>query len=233
MDLIRRAFGRRSAAPSKERRPATPGSKPPRTPPALLPKDDLHSFWRDPDATNRPERYIEHPGRSAFLLEFARPYISPESTILEVGCNVGRNLAHIFDAGYHRLAGIEINGDALDALRRTYPEMAAATELINAPVEEAIKAIGDDAFDTVYTMAVLEHIHPDSEWVFAEMVRVAKSTIITIEDEQHVSQRHVPRDYRAIFEALGMRQVAHRSLDRDMGFGGPYEARAFSTSAGG
>jgi SAM-dependent methyltransferase len=232
MDLIRRALGRRSGR-SRDGRPAAQASKPARTPPALLPKDDLHEFWRDPDETNRPERYLQHPGRSALLLEFAQPYLSPQSRILEVGCNVGRNLAHLFDSGYHRLAGIEINADALDTRRRTYPEMAASAELINAPVEEAIKAIRDDAFDVVYTMAVLEHIHTDSEWVFAEIVRVAGSTVITIEDEQHISQRHVPRDYGAIFESLGMTQVAHRSLDRDMGFGGPYEARAFSTSAGG
>ena len=233
MDLIRRAF-RRSSAPPKERRPgAAPAPKAPRTPPPLLPKNDLHGFWRDPNATNRPEQYIEHTDRSAFLLEFAGPYLAADSRILEIGCNVGRNLAHLYDAGYRRLAGIEINGDALDALRRTYPEMAASADLINAPVEDAIRTLGDGSFDVVFTMAVLEHIHPDSEWIFGEIVRIAGSAVVTIEDEQHVSQRHVPRDYGAIFESLGLQQVAHRSLDRDMGFGGPYEARAFRKPAGG
>jgi SAM-dependent methyltransferase len=231
MDLIRRALHRGGAR--RAHKPATASPKPVAPPPALLPKDDLHVFWRDPDATNRPERYLEHAGRSAFLLEFARPYIRTDPTILEIGCNVGRNLAHLFDAGYRRLTGIEINADALAVLRNSYPEMAAAANLINAPVEDAIRDLPDGSIDLVFTMAVLEHIHPDSEWIFGEIIRVAASTVVTIEDERHVSQRHVPRDYRDVFESRGMRQVGHRSLDREMGFGGPFEARAFQKVVGG
>jgi SAM-dependent methyltransferase len=231
MDLIRRAFGRGSAAP------ATTAQKPPATSPKpvpeLLPKDDLHEFWRDPDATNRPERYIEHTGRSAFLLEFIGPYATPDTRILEIGCNVGRNLARLHDEGYRRLTGIEINGDALATLRGTYPDLAATAELINAPVEDAIRELADDSIDLIFTMAVLEHIHPDSEWIFDHVVRVARSTVVTIEDERHVSQRHVPRDYGQVFTSRGLREVAHQSLDKDMGFGGPYEARAFRKTAGG
>ncbi len=224
MDLIRRTLGRGSAAT------ATAASKPPVTTPStpeLLPKDDLHEFWRDPDATNRPEGYLKPTGRSEFLLAFVRPYVASESTILEIGCNVGRNLAYLFDAGYHHLTGIEINGDALSLLRQSYPDLAAAATLIHAPVEDAIRELPDASMDLVFTMAVLEHIHPDSEWIFDEIVRVASSTVVTVEDERHVSQRHVPRDYGEVFESRGLRQIAHQSLGRDMGFGGPFEARAF------
>ena len=225
MDLIRRVLGGGADEPAAK--PVTSGSKPPAPRPALLPKDDLHEFWRDPDVTNRPERYLEHTGRSEFLVGFVRPYVGPDSTILEIGCNVGRNLAHLYDAGYHRLTGIEINGDALSVLTLSYPDMAAAATLIHSPVEDAIRELPDASVDLVFTMAVLEHIHVDSDWIFDEIVRVAGSTVVTVEDELHVSQRHVPRDYRVVFESRGMRQVVHQTLDRDMGFGGQYEARAF------
>ena len=231
MDLIRRVLGGGSG--KSDQKLATTPSKPAASPPPLLPKDDLHGFWRDPDATNRPERYLEHAGRSEFLLGFVRPYVGPESTILEIGCNVGRNLAHLYDAGYRRLSGIEINADALTVLRESYPEMAGAADLVNAPVEEAIRDRRDGSIDLIFTMAVLEHIHPDSEWIFDEIARVAGATVVTIEDELHVSQRHVPRDYELVFTSRGMRQVAHQSLTKEMGFGGPYEARAFQKAAGG
>jgi SAM-dependent methyltransferase len=231
MDLIRRVFGRGSAAPAEA--VAKPSAMTPKPVPELLPKDDLHEFWRDPDATNRPERYIEHAGRSEFLLEFIGPYVTPQTSILEIGCNVGRNLARLHDAGYRRLTGIEISGDALAVLRQTYPDLAATAELINAPVEDAIRELADDSIDVIFTMAVLEHIHPDSEWIFDHVARVARSTVVTIEDERHVSQRHVPRDYGQVFTSRGLDEVAHQSLDKDMGFGGPYEARAFRKAVSG
>jgi SAM-dependent methyltransferase len=231
MDLIRRAVGRSAARPA----PPTPGAPAttPKPTPELLPKDDLHEFWRDPDQTNRPERYLEHSGRSAILAEFIRPYVTPDASILEIGCNVGRNLAWLHHEGYRRLTGIEINAEALAVLRETYPDLASTARLINAPVEDAITELADDSIDLVFTMAVLEHIHPDSEWIFDHIVRVARSTVITIEDERHVSQRHVPRDYREVFTSRGMREVAHLGLGKEMGFGGPYEARAFKKAGGG
>lgn len=199
-----------------------------RRPRAVLPKDDLHAFWRDPDAPNRPEQYFTHTGRSRFLIEFIKPFVGPDPSVLEIGCNVGRNLAYFHDAGYQRLTGIEINGDALRLLRTTYPELAEAATLINAPVEDAIPLIPDRSVDLVFTMAVLEHIHPDREWILDDMVRIVRKTIVTVEDEHGVSSHHTPRDYRQVFESRGLVQAAHQSIDADGGFGTAFEARAFT-----
>ncbi|HEY7702381.1 MAG TPA: class I SAM-dependent methyltransferase [Candidatus Limnocylindrales bacterium] len=239
MDVIRRLARRvRRVLSGPPAKPKAAAAKPPtqpasaapavRTPKGVLPKDDLHAFWRDPDAPNRPEEYVAHAGRSRFLVEFVKPYLGPEPTILEIGCNVGRNLAHLYDAGYRRLTGIEINADALRLLGTTYPSMAEAATLVNAPVEEAIRDIPDDSVDLVFTMAVLEHIHPDSEWVFDDIVRVCRGTVVTVEDEHGVSRHHTPRDYREVFESRGLRQVAHQSIDAEGGFGTAFEARAFT-----
>jgi SAM-dependent methyltransferase len=225
MDLIHRVLRRRPAPPVAERSPKH--APRPRT---VLPKEELHAFWRDPDKVNRPGEYLTQERRSLFLLEFLAPYLrsgGEDPSILEIGCNVGRNLAHLHEAGYRRLTGIEINGEALVVLRAIYPQMAASASLINASVEDAIRALPSGSMDIVFTMAVLEHIHPDSEWIFDEIVRVAGSTVVSVEDEQGVSRHHTPRDYRAVFEARGLRQAAHRSLASDSGFSTRFEARAF------
>ena len=52
-------------------------------------------------------------------------------------------------------------------------------------IEDRIKDM--ERCDLVFTMAVLEHIHLDSEWVFSEMARIAKKYLITIEDEKNSS----------------------------------------------
>lgn len=228
--LARRAIRVFRPAPSRPAAAARPG--PARTP-RIQSREELHAHWRNPDGLNRPEDYLEPTARSRYLLDLIRPYVGEQPHILEIGCNVGRNLAHLFDAGYRDLAGIEINTDALAKLREAFPELGATADLMNAPVEDVIRGIPDGSFDLVYAMAVLEHIHPDSEWIFGEMVRITRGSIVTIEDEKGVSSHHVPRDYQVVFEGLGLRQVRSQSVGATEGFPTDFEARVFTRPASG
>ena len=124
----------------------------------------------------------------------SKRYVTPNTRILEIGCNVGRNLNYLFLAGFQNLEGIEISGSAVELLSQSYPEMARYTKIYNMPVEEIIKKFRDNEFDVVFTMAVLEHIHIDSECVFPEMMRITKDFLITIEDEYGLFWRHFPRN---------------------------------------
>lgn len=114
---------------------------------------------------------------------------------------MGRNLAFLYDHGYHNVTGIEINPHAVELLRETYPQLADADMHVGA-AEEMLVQFDDDHFDVIFTMAVLEHIHPESTEVFEHMARTAKS-LLTIEPEGHTSHRQYPHDVRAIFGNLG------------------------------
>ena len=190
-----------TGAPGRESRTA-------RGPAAVRSREELHAFWRDPDEVNRPERYTRVAARSRFLVNLMEWYGTPHDRVLEIGPNVGRNLEHLRLAGYERLEGIEISERAVTALRATYKELAALATIHNAPVEDVIREIPDASFDVIFTMAVLEHIHPESEWIFAEMVRICRRMLITIEDEAGRSSHHTPRNYRSVFEGLGLEQIA-------------------------
>ncbi len=187
---------------------------------------ELHNYWLHPDADNEPEGYLQPEERSEFLFEIVRAYAEPDASVLEIGCNVGRNLAFLQDNGYSRLAGIEINPSALEILARRFPELKAAARIENAAVEIALPRLADSEYDLIFTMAVLEHLHPDSEWVFGEIARVGR-TLLTIEDESSIHWRAFPRDYRRIFERLGMTQVEERSCAGVPGLGEPFVARVF------
>jgi SAM-dependent methyltransferase len=189
-------------------------------------RDELHAFWQDPDAPNRPELYAEPVERSRFLLEWIEPHVARSGTVLEIGTNIGRNLEQLRLAGYKNLEGIEISANAVAAMGTTYPDLTAMATIRNAPVEDVIVTYQDASFDLVFTMAVLEHIHPDSEWIFADMVRICRGVIVTIEDEHGRSRHHTPRDYRAVFEGLGMQQVAEQEASEVMGIDG-FHARIF------
>lgn len=171
-------------------------------------REELFRYWTSPhDGKNMPTEYLKCRERSVFLLNLIEKYISKDDKILEIGCNVGRNLNELFCTGFNNLSGIEISKNAIEMMKEAYPEMAGRIEVYNDSVESLIQDFKDNSFDLVFTMAVLEHIHTDSEFIFSEMVRITKKTLVTVEDERGLSWRHFPRNYKRVFEDLGMRQI--------------------------
>lgn len=169
---------------------------------------EIHSYWKGrKSGKNSPGTYISGKERSLFLVELVKKHAQPDSSILEIGCNLGRNLNYLYTAGFKHLTGIEISENAVKALRKNFPELADSATIINSSVEEVIKSFEDNQFDLVFTMAVLEHIHPDSEWIFPEIVRITRGVLITIESEQFHNWRIFPRDYSNIFTRLKMKHL--------------------------
>jgi len=169
---------------------------------------ELHQYWRQPcDGYNLPEHFLKQKERSLFLVKKVKEYVPLNAKILEIGCNIGRNLSFLFRAGFENLAGVEISEKAVKLLKQYHPKMAYHAKIYNMPIEEKIRAFRDCEFDIVFTMAVLEHIHTDSKWIFSEMARITKGFLITIEDEHNVSWRHFTRNYKKVFESIGMKQI--------------------------
>ena len=194
-------------------------------------RNELWEFWRHPDpeeGRNLPTHYLRGEERSQFLVGLIKNYAAPEAKILEIGCNVGRNLNCLFNAGYVNLSAVEISGDAIDLMKQAYPEMARQIRLYNSPVEDIIKNLGDGAFSLIFTMAVLQHIHPDSESIFSEMARITNGYLITCEDEKGITWRHFPRNYKRVFESLGMKQVYQFNCGQVEALGASFWARVFA-----
>lgn len=178
---------------------------------------ELHRYWKQPwDGSNRSQDYAKEEKkkkrRSQFSVDTIKRYADLDAKILEIGCNVGRNLNYLFLAGFKNLYGIEISEEAVKLLEEYYPEMAAHSQIYNLAVESIIRTIEDEKFDIVLTMAVLEHIHTDSEWIFSEIVRITRNWLVTIEDEWSISWRHFLRNNKNIFECLGMKEIEQISL---------------------
>jgi SAM-dependent methyltransferase len=167
-----------------------------------------------------------HNGKlTEYLVSLVKQYVKPDASIVELGCNAGRNLYQLWQAGYQNLSGVEINSGALNLMKQKFPDMNV--KAYEGSIEDRIRALGE--FDLVFTIAVLEHIHIDSEWVFEEIARKAKRYLITIEGEEKIeSDLHFPRNYKSIFENLGMRQVYEMHLSDKVGVHARFRARVFS-----
>ncbi len=170
----------------------------------------LHDYWRDPpDPGNRPEDYLHDPDgeeRSRFLVDLLSKH-APGASVLELGCNVGRNLHYLHEAGFGPLGAIEINENALQQLRAAFPALAAEAALAHGTLESELPKVPGGDYDVVFSMAVLEHVHYESDWLMAHVVRSAKKFVVTIENEYDVSDRTFPRNYQRVLERHGARQV--------------------------
>jgi SAM-dependent methyltransferase len=157
-------------------------------------------------------------------------YASEESAILEVGCSSGRHLAHLREEGFENLAGVDINDESFDVMAEQYPRLAETGTFHVGAVEDVVTGFPDDAFDVVYSVETLQHVHPDDEWVFGELVRVTGDLLVTAENEGNSPRRgrstgdvsyvddDFPlyyRDWRQVFSDRGLAQLLSEPGDRD------------------
>jgi SAM-dependent methyltransferase len=149
-----------------------------------------------------------------FMHDLWRPDVSRTDKLLEIGCSAGSNLDRLRQLGYASLSGVEINRHAIAELSRSFPELRETTTIHKGRIEDVLPNVEADGVDVVFAMAVLHNIHPSSNWVFAEMVRVARRHVCVIEPEQIVSQHIFCRDYSRVFEALGCRQLRAVEINR-------------------
>jgi len=175
-------------------------------------KHFLLQYWRNPPPEDRncPMNYYKPDGwiRSGYLARYVSNTLTlpKDARIFEVGSGVGRNLAVLKFAGYDHLSGVELSQNSIDTMRAMMP-ILTQTNIRPGPAEDVLPSIMPLAFDLVFTMAVLEHLPPESETVFAEIVRITRKYVLTIEDEQCISFRHFPRNYKRVFEKLGLKQI--------------------------
>lgn len=177
---------------------------------AFVPKRTLkgvHKYWNSRDLTQKNScvEYTTDIISSQNLVKISNKYINQQANILELGCNVGRNLNEFHKSKYFNLSGIEINSFAIESMKIYYPMLDA--KIYKVPIENIIRDFSNDQFDLVFTFAVLMHIHPKSEWIFSEMVRITKDVLIIVEDETGQATKNFPRNYKKIFEDLGMKEI--------------------------
>jgi SAM-dependent methyltransferase len=147
---------------------------------------DVRQRWAERSGEFSPE-YYAHRGpdeaSEAIRVLFGR-FVGRGASVLELGCSSGRHLAHLQANGYDDLTGIELNADALSVMKESYPDLAAAGTFYAAAIEDVLDSFADGQFAAVYSVETLQHVHPDSEWVFAELARITDDLLITVENER-------------------------------------------------
>ena len=197
--------------------------------------DDVRREWAERSGEYSPAYYAYRgPDETSEAVRavFAE-HCSTDASVMELGCGPGRHLAHLHDAGFPDLSGLDVNSEAFDVLAEEYPDLDAVGEFTCDTIESAVPEFDDDQFDAVYSVETLQHVHPDEAWVFADIVRVAGDVVVTVENEGDADidaddpatdpevnyvRDDIPlyyRDWGAVFGDLGCEQRRVESRGRD------------------
>lgn len=194
--------------------------------------DDVRRDWAERSGRFSPAYYARiGPNEvSETLASVLAHYVDEGAAILEVGCGSGRHLAHLREQGFENLAGIDINDDSFDVMAEQYPRLAETGTFHVGALEEIVPEFEDGAFDVVYSVETLQHVHPDDEWVFDELARVSSDLLITAENEGNGPDRgrtdtavsyvddEFPlyhRDWKRVFTDRGLAQLIREPTSRD------------------
>ena len=189
--------------------------------PWIFTKRECHEYWMritndERHAGNRPDEYATKPQEIFdFLQQFWSPEISRYLSVLELGCNCGANLQALFQNGLRDLRGVDINPYALEQMKVLFPELAKVTTVRCGSLEDVLPTMKSNSVDVVFTMGVLIHVHPQSNSVFQEMVRVARKYVVLIENEVGNCAYVFARNHRRVFERLGCTQIRSTLIMRE------------------
>ncbi|MFB6178355.1 MAG: class I SAM-dependent methyltransferase [Halorientalis sp.] len=194
--------------------------------------EDVRDDWADRSGRFSPAYYAEiGPNEvSETLARVCDHYLEEDGAILELGCGSGRHLAHLRDHGFENLTGVDINDESFAVMAEQYPALAETGTFHTAALEEFLPDVPDGAFDLVYSVETLQHIHPDDTWVFEDVARSTADLLITAENEGNSPDRgreesavsHVDgefplyhRNWKEVFTDLGFAQLIREPTSRD------------------
>ena len=147
--------------------------------------NSVRESWTNRAGEYSPQYYAHYgPNEtSAVIREALDARLDRDAAVLELGCGSGRHLDHLATHGFEDLSGVDINAEAFDTMRETYPELAAEGTFHCGAIEDLVGEFEDGAFDAVYSVETLQHLHPDAEWAFEEIARITDEVLITAEIE--------------------------------------------------
>ena len=194
--------------------------------------DDVRREWAERTGEYSPTYYAYRgpDETSETIRALLADRVGRDAAVLEAGCSAGRHLAHLRDDGFRDLHGVEINAEALEVMADAYPELAADGTFHAAALGDVLPEFADRAFDAVYSVETLQHVHPDDDAVFDELARVAGDVVVTVENEEPSGDPDATdptvtringefplyhRDWERVFASRGFAQVASKSAGRD------------------
>lgn len=111
-------------------------------------------------------------------LEIIKPWFTPGSRVLDLGCGEGELLSDLQQTLGINGLGLEIDADNITAC------IARGVNVIEKNIDEGLASIKDNTFDTVVMTQALQVMHRPDQTV-EEMLRIGKEGIVTFPNFAH------------------------------------------------
>lgn len=138
------------------------------------------------------------------------------STLIDLGCNVGRHLNHLYQAGWHKLNGVDFSATAIGDMAVRYPQMHSQIKTTAASFQEFLPQC-QDKFDVVYTRGATFELVPPSFPLIKHVCRIATTyVVLVIAESGHAYPRYWEYEFaRQGFELIHLkRPPAPESADQ-------------------
>ena len=176
------------------------------------------SFWRRRSGGEWVETYwnAHRTPRRDSIIDVLRTTFGAPTSVLDVGCNAGPTLRRIAaEFPGCRLAGFDINAEAIAGARQRIAELGATAELAVGSFYEVLPATPSGSADVVVSSFALAYVPPAHlPGVLADIVRIAGRGVVLAEPHAFEPERSagvltVPwhdwrHDYRSAFLGLGI-----------------------------
>jgi SAM-dependent methyltransferase len=152
--------------------------------------------------------YVEVDDFSDSLVRELDGLAEPDDSILDICCNVGRNLNSLADRGYHKLLGVDIMQEAISKAPELFPALHSARLSVGNAVDY-LQALPPLSVDWAITQsATIELIHPSFR-LHRELKRVVRKGLVLVIDERGHSY---PRYWRYLLKRSGFKEIHRKAL---------------------
>lgn len=129
------------------------------------------------------------------------------ASLIDLGCNVGRHLNYLYQAGWHHLTGVDFSARAIEDMSVRYPELHRGIKTVAASFQEFLPKC-EDSFDIVYSRGATFELVPPSFPLIRHVCRIAKTyVVIVIAEAGHAYPRYWEYEFaRQGFELVHLKR---------------------------
>lgn len=127
----------------------------------------------------------------------------PTDSVLDVGCNCGRHLQYLYDAGFRDLHGVDASSEALAKMGEWFPDLSASVT-VHCDLFQRFLGQCRRQYDIVMSHGTtFETVHPSFD-VVRHLCRVARNHVVLVLNDSCLPY---PRHWAAEFRRHGFELV--------------------------
>lgn len=152
--------------------------------------------------------YVEQDVYSTTLVQRLAEVAETDDSVLDICCNVGRNLNALAELGFRNLLGVDIMEEAILNAPEIFPSLGSAQLSVGNAVEY-LEASPPQSVDWAITQsATFELIHPCFR-IHKELQRIVRKGLVLVLNERGHTY---PRYWRFLLKKSGFTEVDREQL---------------------